>query len=87
MSELHYQGAEPGCGLSLIQSGKCRIGALGFVTHSYRRDGMSHDNSRLHRDWRADRPARVGFRRPVFRAASCSRLAPLLCVPRVSRWI
>ena len=32
MSELHYQGAEPGCGLSLIQSSKCRISALGFVT-------------------------------------------------------
>jgi hypothetical protein len=24
-----------------------------------------HENSRLHRDWRADRRARVGFRRPV----------------------
>ena len=24
-----------------------------------------HGNSRLHRDWSADRPARVGSRRPV----------------------
>ena len=31
---------EPGGGKSLIQSGKCRLGALGFVTHGYRRDAM-----------------------------------------------
>jgi hypothetical protein len=24
-----------------------------------------HENSRLHRDWRADRPTRAGIRRPV----------------------
>ena len=46
---LIYEFAFDGCALlrstwrarrSLIQSRKCRIGALGFVTHGYRRDAM-----------------------------------------------
>ena len=57
-----------------------RCGRLWIVPHSIKlmshwriricyawlsRGPRCHENSRLHRDWRADRPARVGCRKPV----------------------
>jgi hypothetical protein len=55
------QNAKPDCGNPVIQSSKCRIGALWMVIEGTR----YHENSRLHRDRRAYPRARVGRRRSV----------------------